>query len=161
MARRANRRAVKLHRNYTVDEAARVLGVAKGTVRRWLKSGLPAIADRKPILILGADLNDFLDRRASPRQRCRPDECFCFSCRAPRKAAFGAAEYFPITATGGNLRALCIECTTVMRKRVSLAKLDALKAVLAVTIVQADEPINNGAKACLNNHLEQETKTHA
>jgi hypothetical protein len=33
-------RGIKLHRNYTVDEAARALGCSKGTVRRWLKIGL-------------------------------------------------------------------------------------------------------------------------
>jgi DeoR/GlpR family transcriptional regulator of sugar metabolism len=32
---------IKIHRSYDVTEAARALGVAKGTVRRWLKDGLP------------------------------------------------------------------------------------------------------------------------
>jgi DNA-directed RNA polymerase specialized sigma24 family protein len=32
---------IKTHRSYDVTEAARALGVAKGTVRRWLKDGLP------------------------------------------------------------------------------------------------------------------------
>lgn len=161
MARRPNRRAIKLHRNYTVDEAARALNISKGTVRRWLKSGLQAITDRKPILILGGELIDFLDGRSSPRKRCQLEECFCFSCRAPRKAAFGMAEFFPATATGGNLRALCASCSTIMHKRVSAAKLDALKAVLDVAIRQADRPIINGTEACLNDHFEQETQTHA
>lgn len=123
MARRSNRRAIKLHRNYTVDDAARALGVAKGTVRRWIKNGLPAIIDRKPILILGGDLIDYLDSRASSRKPCQLDECFCFSCREPRKPAFGMAEFIPITATGGNLRALCAECSTIMHKRVQRRRL--------------------------------------
>jgi excisionase family DNA binding protein len=61
-ARNPNRRSIKIHRNYTVEEAARVTGCAKGTIRRWIKSGaLPAITDRKPNLILGGDLFDYTD----------------------------------------------------------------------------------------------------
>jgi len=71
--RRPSRRAVKLHRNYTVDEAARVLGISKGTVRRWVKTGLAAITDRKPILILGGDLIAFIDARLATKQRCQLD----------------------------------------------------------------------------------------
>ena len=57
---KSNWRAVKMHRNYTVDEAARVLGRDKGTIRRWIAKGLPAIKDQKPHLILGTDLIEFL-----------------------------------------------------------------------------------------------------
>lgn len=161
MPLRSNRRAVKLHRNYTADEAARVLGVSKGTVRRWVKNGLPALTERRPILILGRDLIAFLDKRAARRAPCNPDECYCFSCRAPRKAAFGAVEYMPITATGGNVRALCAECSTVMHKRISKAQLAALSANLDVTIMQAHEPLSDSHKPCVNDHLEAETDHHA
>ena len=54
------RRGIKIHRNYTVDEVARIRGVAKITVRRWIKGGLPALTDRKPTLILGEDFAQFL-----------------------------------------------------------------------------------------------------
>lgn len=51
-------RAVKIHRSYTVEEAARATGYAKGNVRRWVSSGLlPALTDQRPHLILGADLD--------------------------------------------------------------------------------------------------------
>ena len=51
-SRRPNWRGVRRHRSYSVDEAARTVDVAKGTVRRWTKAGLPAITDRKPALTL-------------------------------------------------------------------------------------------------------------
>ena len=35
--RRFNPRRVKIHRNYTVEEVARLFGVHKNTVRDWLK----------------------------------------------------------------------------------------------------------------------------
>ena len=150
MARRNGWRAVKSHESYTVEEAARNQGVAKGTVRRWQKIGLPSLNEKRPCLILGGDLVDFLKGRKRPKQTCRPEECYCFKCKAPRKAALSDAEYKPITPTNGQLIALCETCTTVMHKRVSLATLEALRGILHVTIKQEAKPIVKGEQASLN-----------
>lgn len=158
---RPNRRAVKLHRSYTVEEASRVLGVAKGTVRRWLKIGLPAISDRKPILILGGDLSDFLEARARPRTKCGPAECYCFKCRQPRAAAAGIADFIPLTPKGGNLRALCDTCGTLMHRHVSGAQLKALQAVLDVSITEPSARIGERPSARLNDHFDKGARDHA
>ena len=152
MARPAGWRAVKSHENYTVDEVARNQRVAKGTVRRWQKIGLPSLTEKRPCLILGGDLVDFLKGQKKPKQTCKPEECYCFKCRAPRKPAFSEAEYKPITTTNGHMIALCGECTTVMRKGVSLATLAALKGILQITIRQGAKPIGKGEQASLNDH---------
>lgn len=157
--RRYRLNGIKVHRNYTVDEVARSLKVAKGTVRRWLKGGLPAIADRRPLLILGRELIEFLTRRAPIRSRCQLDECYCFSCRAPRHAAFGEAEFIPLSASSGNLRALCETCATVMHKRIATGKLPTVQSILKVTIVGAAKPINESNSPCLNDHLEREPRS--
>ena len=162
MARkRRGGRGIKIHRSYTVDEISRALGVAKGTVRRWLKSGLPSLADQRPALILGSDLTEFLKNQAKPKQKCRIDECFCFSCRAPKRPAFGETEYIAMTPTTGNLRALCETCSTIMHKRISRANLETLREILDVTIMQADERISDSDKPCLNDHFKKEPKPHA
>lgn len=144
MARRAGWRAVKIHRSYTVEEVAINQGVEKGTVRRWLKAGLQSVNDKRPCLILGGDLVDFLKNRRRPKQTCKPEECYCFKCKAPRKAALGEAEYKPITPTNGQLIALCGECATLMNKRISWAKLEALNGILHITIRQQAKPIGKG-----------------
>ncbi|MEP0234584.1 MAG: helix-turn-helix domain-containing protein [Parasphingorhabdus sp.] len=159
--KRPTGRLIKIHRSYTVEEAARALGVAKGTVRRWLKQGLECLNDQRPALILGRDLKGFLETKRRPKQSCRPDECFCMSCKAPRRPAFDEVEFHPMTATGGNLRALCEACSTVMHKRVSTSGLEALKAILTVIEPQAETPIGEGAIACTNDHFEKELKNHA
>jgi hypothetical protein len=41
MARRPNGRRVKIHRTYTINEVAALLGVHKHRVRRWIAAGLP------------------------------------------------------------------------------------------------------------------------
>jgi hypothetical protein len=137
MARRFNARSgIRLHRNYTVAEAARALGASRLTVRRWIKQGLSVVADKKPALILGPDLIDFLADRKPPKVRCAPHELFCFSCRQPKAPAFGELELRPSGRAGGNLRALCETCATVMHKRVSPTTLAAIHPSFCVTIVR-------------------------
>ncbi|WP_434053844.1 MAG: helix-turn-helix domain-containing protein [Roseibium sp.] len=159
--KRPNGRRIKSHRSYDVAEAARALGVAKGTVRRWLKKGLPSLNERRPILILGQDLKAFLDGRRKPKQTCRIDECLCMSCNAPRKPALDEVEFHPTTAGRGNMRALCNVCSTVMHKLVSAEGLKALKAILTVTIVQAETRLNDGNPLRSNDHFTKEPATHA
>lgn len=161
MARRLSARGIRLHRNYTVDEAARATGVCRGTVRRWLKSGLPAVRDQKPLLILGSDLIDFLKARRAPKRKCRLHECFCFACREPRAPAFGEVEFHPLTPSSGNMRALCEACATVMHKRVAVNRLDQLRSQVAVTIRQGVAHIGDSPGTCLNDHLAKEDEPHA
>jgi len=83
--RHPNHRLVKIHRNYTVEEVARLLGKHKNTVRNWVKDGLAIIDDKHPMLILGSDLVAFLQaRRVKNKQSCRPGELYCVRCRAPK-----------------------------------------------------------------------------
>jgi excisionase family DNA binding protein len=150
--RKPSRRHLKTHRSYTVEEAARCLLVAKGTVRRWIKTGLPALADRKPILILGHDLIEFLSR-SKAKIRCQPHECYCVKCRAPRAPAADLAEYVPILPSSGNLRAICPVCHKLMHKRIAFGGLAQLRTILDVTIAQAPNDIVESPETSLNEHF--------
>ena len=142
MPKRPQWRGVKIHRNYTVAEAARAIGTSKGTVARWIKSrDLPALTDQRPYLILGKDLAELGKRRKAKRQTCAVAECYCLACRAPREAAGRMADYWQATAKAGHLIALCSACNGIMQKRFSLAQLPAFQAVLDLTIRQAPRPI--------------------
>lgn len=134
MGRRSpNPRRIKIHRNYAVDEIARVLGVHRQTVRNWLRNGLTAIDDRRPILILGSALRAFLEeRRARARQVCRPGHFYCMRCRAPKRPALGMADYKPFNATTGNLTGICPDCEAIINRRVAVAKIDAVRGDLEV-----------------------------
>jgi excisionase family DNA binding protein len=133
---RPDRRRLKIHRSYTVDEAARTLGTVKGTIRRWLKKGLASVDARKPALIRGLDLAEYLNARTRPKQSCPPGHCYCVKCRAPREPAGGFAEYIVINATSGNLRAVCPGCESLMHRRTSKADLMQLRGKLDVAIVE-------------------------
>ena len=53
--KRINPRLAKLHRSYSINELAMILGVHKHTVRGWIKAGLPKGDGTRPILICGSD----------------------------------------------------------------------------------------------------------
>ena len=152
---RPDRRRIKIHRAYTVDEAARTLGIAKGTVRRWLKSGLPSIDNRKPALIRGLDLADFLKSKAKPRQHCPPGQCYCVKCRSPRKPDGAIAEYIVLTATSGNLRAICPTCSSLMHRRMAAAQLELIRAQMDVTIVEPSPRLRDSRQPSTIDHLQE------
>jgi hypothetical protein len=160
--KRLNPRRVKLHRNYTVEEAAMLFKMHKNTVRGWLKAGLETVDDRRPTLILGRRLSAFLhSRRLHARQRCRPGQFYCLRCRAPKDPALRKADYVPVTPTSGNLRGTCPDCGSRIYRRVSLHKLAASIGNLEVQLPQAQQRISDTAEPSLNSDLSHETEPHA
>ena len=152
--RHPNPRLAKIHRNYTVEEVAVVFGAHRNTVREWVKRGLPTNDDRRPMLILGADLVAFLRaRRVRKKRACQPGELYCFGCRAPKAAAGDMADYQPLTTTQGNLIAMCADCETIMYRRVSLAKLVQVRGNLVITLLQALPHIGESAAPPVNSDL--------
>jgi len=120
-------RRVRIHRNYTVTEAARRIGVHKNTVKHWItKGGLAALTDRRPHLILGPELKRFLEaKRQAARKPCAAGELFCMKCRTPRRAAGDLLDYEPKTANTGNLKGICSVCDTFIFRRIARAKIAA------------------------------------
>jgi hypothetical protein len=154
MRRRLNHRLVKIHRNYTIEEIARLFSVHKNTVRNWVTQGLLTIDDGKPILILGSALRLFLgDRRQRARQHCGPGEMYCVRCRAVKRPDGNFAEYLPISADWGNLRALCPDCESLMHRRVNLADLDQIRDGLEILLPDAPTHISDSRSPSLNCEL--------
>ncbi len=135
MARRPSWRAIKRHRSYTYEEAARALRVHKNTVRHWAKSqGLPVLTGGKPHLILGCDLVDFLRaRKERHRVRLNPGEFYCLGCKTARRSAEGLVEVLPGGAGPANLRAICLVCEGLMHRRVARARIGEICAGLEPT----------------------------
>jgi hypothetical protein len=120
----------KIHRNYTVEEAASLYRVFKGTVRAWIKAGLPVLDDKRPMLILGLDLAAFHQaQRTKNKQKCKPGEMYCFRCRTPKLPDGDMVEYQTVTEKIWNLVAICPDCCTIMNQRVNLAKLEQVRRI--------------------------------
>ena len=146
--RHPNHRLVKINRSYTVEEIAKLFGIHKNTVRRWVKDGLVAIDDKRPMLILGHVLVEFLQtRRMKNKQTCKPGEFYCLRCRAPRSPAGNMADYVPVTEKIGNLVAICPVCNAIMNRNVSLARIGEFQGKVDITfpeevrrIIERSEP---------------------
>jgi hypothetical protein len=157
--RHPNHRLVKIHRNYSVEEIARLLGKHKNTVRNWVKDGLATIDNKRPMLILGRDLVEFIKkRRAKNKQRCKPGELYCVRCRLPRFPAGDMAEYSPVTDKFGNLIAICPDCDSIMNRRVSLARIDQVCGNLDITFPKELRHIVNRTNPSVNGDLRREMK---
>ena len=161
-ASRPNPRLAKIHRSYTVEEIAKLYGVHRNTVRSWIARGLPTIDQRRPVLVLGSHLADYLQvRRTVNKRPCGPGEIYCLRCREPRAPAGGVVRYRPLTPTQGNLVGLCGCCGAGVNRRVSLAKLPLVRGVLSVTLPQAHEHIDESPLPSLNSAFVQNGTDHA
>ena len=152
--RHPNHRLVKIHRNYTVEDIADLFGIHKNTVRGWVKAGLATSDDKRPMLILGHDLQAFLQmRRKRNKKTCKPGELYCVRCRAPKRAGGDMAEYSPVTETFGNLIAICPDCDSIMNRLVSLAKLGQVRGNMDISYPQALLHLVESNKPTLNSDL--------
>lgn len=149
-----NPRLVKIHRSYTVEEVARLLGKHKNTVRKWVKDGLATIDNKRPMLILGHDLVAFIQaRREKNKQSCKPGELYCVRCRLPRFPADDMADYEPVTEKFGNLIAICPDCDSIINRRVSLARIGEVCGNLDITFPKELQHIVKRIKPTENSDL--------
>lgn len=89
-----NPQKINKHMSYTIEEISRVLDVVPKTCYRWIDEGLPIVPEsKKPILILGSDLKEFL--REKSRKRKVPlgrSQFYCFTCKRAVFAKRGSIE---------------------------------------------------------------------
>lgn len=139
---RHNPRLAKIHRTYTVEETAELYGVHKNTVRQWIKQGLPVLDNKRPLLIQGAELRNFIEYlRKRNKKSCKPGQIYCVRCRKPRKPDNDFAEYRPLTGILGDLVGLCPVCGTLIFRRVSLRKFCQAKGEIQVSFPKGMEHI--------------------
>jgi hypothetical protein len=135
--RAPNPQRVKKHRSYTVEEAARLFGFHRNTIRHWQKQGLTPVDGKRPVVFEGLMLAVFLKaRRGARRRRLKPGEIYCLPCRAPKEPAGDMADYIPLTDTRGNLRGICPTCGRLIHRVVSRAQIEAVRGKLDLTFTE-------------------------
>jgi excisionase family DNA binding protein len=159
MARRHSSRRVKIHRNYTIAEAAALLGAHKHTVSRWIAAGLPTTDARRPLLIQGEDLRAFMRAREPEKHPCRPGEFYCLRCRAPKRPAYDMADYIPKTKSRGLLRGICPTCETLIHRAASLGTIAQKCGGLEVAFPRAERRIDDLSSPLPNVDFRQDKRT--
>src|SRR5262245_31354553 len=149
--RHPNPRLVKMHRNYSVEEIARLFRMHKNTVRNWLRQGLTAIDRQRPTLVLGSELIRFLrERRRQAKQTCGPGRIYCIACRAPKNPAGNVADCIPVATSAGNLCGICPDCDRMIYRRVNLGKIVAVQGDLEITVTQPQTRLRETAGPSVN-----------
>ncbi|MFK7902816.1 MAG: helix-turn-helix domain-containing protein [Nitratireductor sp.] len=87
MSKRINPKKVKLHRSYSVVEAADLFSIHTNTVRNWIKNeNLDAIKDGGNWIIVGQVLREFLELREKSRKKpSKRGEIYCLSCKSNQR----------------------------------------------------------------------------
>lgn len=152
--RRPNHRLVKRHRSYTVEEAATVLGVHRQTVRQWIRVGLRTSDERRPYLLLGHDLAEFLiERRRKNKVRCSPGTIYCVRCRSAKAPAGGMVDYVPTRLTLGNLVGICPDCGGLIYRRSSPNRLAEIRHHLDVRMPNGVRHIVESFRPSVSTHF--------
>jgi hypothetical protein len=89
---RIDRQKIYGSMSYTIKEMADCLNVSEKTCLRWITSGLPIVpGGKKPILMLGSDIKDFLRTKDSKKKiKLKRSEFYCLTCKAARNAKRGS-----------------------------------------------------------------------
>lgn len=132
---------IKKHLTYTVTEAAETLGASTATIRNWIKQGLPIQKDRRPYLILGQDLRDFIQKNTNAkRYKLQNSELNCFKCNAGRRPINNAVVLFPQTAKTSRLQGKCDDCGGKVSRVISNALLSEFSKVFEIAKVSPTMP---------------------
>ena len=159
--RHPNPRLAKIYRSYSVEEVSQLFRVHKNTVRNWLRQGLTAIDEQRPIIIRGMELRRFLtDRRTRAKQTCGPGRMYCLPCRAPKVPAGNMAECIQTGESTGTLQGICPDCDRMIYRRVNPLKLGAVRGDLDVTVTQARPRIGERAVLSVNCDSSQKAQAH-
>ena len=152
---RHSARRVRGRYTYNVRQAAKVTGATPGTVRHWLKKGLEPVKGIYPTIIRGVDLIAFFGRvKHARKQPSGPGRIFCFGCKSPKRPAFDEVEFLPDGPKLGSIRGLCPDCSAVMNRRTSRAKLDAVVADLKVSMRPEEPRLSGTTKLICNDDSE-------
>ena len=161
-SRLPNHRLVKIHRSYAVEEVTALLGVHKNTVRNWILAGLPTIDNRRPLLVQGQLLVEFLiTRRKQAKRPCGPGQMYCLRCRTSKTPKDGRVVYQPRDESRGRLIGTCPDCGTRLFRQASKAKLKSSLGKLELHDTTAWEHIAKSPTPIVNCDFSKGEPHHA
>ena len=149
-------RRIRRGQCYSIPEVGRLLDVSIGTIRVWLRRGLPSLEGERPILIPGDGLKSWLvAQRLARKRKCQPDQLYCCRCRVPKDARPGSVVIVPRNAKTILISAMCGTCNAKMNRGGSLARLPEILLAFGLES-QAQVSLAGCENPAVNQHLEEE-----
>ncbi|WP_435258094.1 helix-turn-helix domain-containing protein [Thioclava sp. FR2] len=134
-------RSIKSARVMTVTEAARALRVSTGTVRDWIRKGLPVLANERPTVLRGTDLKTWLAERKRRRHvDLAPHEFMCLRCKAARVPLGGLVDSRAQNGRTLRLEALCAVCESRMYRFATEGALTEIRRLFDVNLIERRMP---------------------
>ena len=129
-----NPNLIRINRSFSVLEIAALLEVNRYTVLTWhKKEGLRAIDEHAPYIFHGKELRRFIQERQKKRkQRCGPNEFYCFKCRKPRVSLENRVIIVIGNVKQLNIQGTCPFCGSRMNRRNVTANLSKLTEVYCI-----------------------------
>ena len=151
MSSRNNPNRIKIHRSYTVIEVSETLGVHPKTVRNWIRVGLPVVDEKRPLLIIGADLKIYLkQKRKTYMHKCELDEMYCLRCKQPTNPSIESLQFIAMPAGMARMTGHCGECGYRENKFASWRDVNQIWLELGGKLPIAEEHLNLRENALLN-----------
>lgn len=133
MAKRYNLNLIKSTVSYSTQEIASLFCIHKRTVQQWYQEGLLRIDSRRPFLVRGSDLKDFIKiKQARRKRKCRAEELYCLKCRLPRQPEANLVEIIILNQNQAIIKGLCCKCRTRINRITSVNHIELLKNVFVI-----------------------------
>lgn len=106
--RKINPKGVFSHRSYTIEELSGLINKNQKTLLRWIDDGLKTIPEsKKPILIMGYELKEFLKKKSIKKKvKLNRNQFYCLTCKGAVYAKRGSIKRLSNRKTG-----VCAVCT--------------------------------------------------
>lgn len=131
---RCNPRLAKINKIYTIKDIAESLCKHPRTVMNWIKDGLPVCSRKRPMMIHGNDLREYLiTKNKRNKKTCGPGELYCVACKELKIPKGHLAILDIQNEQVGTLIGECPDCHHTINRKVSLSKIDQWQANLNLT----------------------------
>jgi len=141
MAKKVKRNKIKKKEIYSTQELAEVLDVHQRTIQAWVKEGLMPLEDSKPMLFLGADVNEFLKNKNKARKHnLLKNQFYCLKCK---KAVYSKNNEVLLVKTGNvtgknqtpeiHVVGSCCNCNNYIFRFSNMTKIDELMKAFVVS----------------------------
>lgn len=133
MAKRVRHTKIKQNLTYTMQEAADALGLSLATIRDWVKKGLSIHKDKRPFLIYGDELRQFIQNsQRAKRYKLTDRQLSCFSCKAPCEPRGMAVILVQQTAKTSRISGICAKCGGRCARIVSNQRIPLFEQILQI-----------------------------